>query len=281
MKAKPACLPCCLTRMLRLATEATDNEWLLNRVLDEMMVHLKKRQHDNTPAELVTELYQQATKMLGDHDPYLQKKKALLDELLDAEDDFRSAIESSKKPMKLAVRLSCIANIFDDDLLQDYDYSALFNQAEDIRLQSECWESFVKDVKNAKTLLFIHQSTGELIFDKLFMACLPDKQWISVVQASPILNAATLKEAEKAGLDSVTSQIIAAGERGLGLSLNDMSGDLKDLYESADCVIVKGQPNYENLSGADKLVYALFRVKCQVMGDKLGMKTGEFALERC
>ena len=51
-------------------------------------------------------------------------------------------------------------------------------------------------------------------------------------------------------------------------------------FEATDLVIAKGQANYETLCNEKKQVYFLFRVKCRVMAETLGLRIGDFVLER-
>jgi damage-control phosphatase, subfamily I len=265
-----------------MAELVTDDEWLHNRVLAEMMDFLRKRQYDTTPADLMAELCGRAEKSLGVADPYAERKRAIEDEMVAAEDQFRAQIDAAPKAhqLALAVRLACIANVFDDELLRDVDVSDLFAQSGTAVLQSEVWEDFRRDIKAAKSVLFMHNAAGEVVLDKLLLGRLKDKRIVSVVRARPILGWATAEDAARVGLPGVATTIVDPGADVLGLPLNQCSHELRAAFDDADLVLTKGQAAYETLAGEKKTVYSLFRVKCRVMAEMLGSKIGDLVLEK-
>ena len=230
MKAQPACLPCCLARVLRMAELVTDDHWLHNRVLADIMDFLKKRQFDTTPAELMTELALRTTKVLGVSDPYAGRKKIWQEEMLAAEEQLRAQIDASSKPLRLAVRMAAIANLFDDELLRDIEVSELFGEAEKVALETDVWDDFRQDLKAAKQVLFIHDAAGEIVIDKLLLERLRNKEITSVVRRGPMLGGATRAEADQAGLAAVTREIVDPGIDGLGIPLSQCPQDFRTRY---------------------------------------------------
>ncbi len=265
--------------MLKVAELATDNEWLINRVLNDMMGCLQKRQQSDTPAEIMTGLFKNATKTLGTADPYSQRKKHWQEELLATEETFRKEIESAKKPLKHAVKLACLANCLDDDLLANAEILDLFKKTQKMELNTEFWDGFLNDLKQAETILFIHDAAGEIVFDKLLMQRFPGKRWISVLKRQPIMNQATIEDAHYAGLESVVSTLVTSGEDVLGVQLNQASKAFKKWLDAADLIIAKGQACYETLTLDNQVMYFLFMVKCTVMADHLGLQVGDLVLE--
>lgn len=276
-------MPCCLARILRMAELVTDNDWLHNRILAEMMDFLRKRQYETTPADLMTELCARAEKTLGVADPYAERRKSVAEEMQAAEEQFRAQIDAAPKShqLALAVRLACTANVFDDDLLRDVDMSALFVRVEDAALQGEAWEDFRRDLKAASRILFVHCAAGELVLDKLLIERMEEKRVVSVVRARPILGWATAEDAAHVRLGDVSQVIMDPGADCIGLPLSQCSQELRTAFDEADLVIAKGQAAYETLGAERKPAYALMRVKCRVVAEVLGYQIGDLALERC
>ncbi len=265
-----------------MAELANDDEWLHNRILAEMMDFLRKRQHDTTPAELMAQLFERAVKTLGVADPYAERKRAVQEEMLAAEEQFQAQIDAAPKAhqLALAARLACIANVFDDELLRDVDVSELFAQSGTAVLQTEVWEDFRRDLKAAQSVLFMHNAAGEILLDRLFLARLKDKRIVSVVRARPILGWASGDDAVRAGLPGVAATIVDPGTDCLGLPLSQCSQDLRAAFDGVDLVIAKGQAGFETLGEEKKPVYSFFRVKCRVVADILGYKIGDLVLEK-
>jgi len=263
-----------------MAELVTDDSWLHNRVLAEMMDFLRKRQFETTPAELMAELVGRTTKVLGVQDPYAERKKIWQEELVGAEKQLRARIESSLKSFRVAARMACIGNLFDDDLLRDIEISELFDRAEEVELKTEVWDDFRRDLKSAETVMFIHDSAGEILLDKLFMERFKEKKIISVVRRNPILSGATQRDAEFVGLGEVSNRIIDPGIDCLGIPLSQCPAEFKEVFESADLVIGKGQAVYETLCEEKRPIYVFLRVKCRVIAEALGYDLGSFVLER-
>lgn len=266
-----------------MAELVTDNVWLHNRVLAEMMDILRKRQYDTTPADLMTELCARAEKTLGVADPYAQRRSGISEEMQAAEEQFRAQIEAAPKSQQLAlaVRLACTANVFDDDLLRDVEISGLFARAKEVLLQGDVWEDFRRDLKAAARILFVHCAAGEIVLDKLLMERLEEKKITAVVRARPILGWAVAEDAARAGIGAAADALIDPGANCIGLPLSQCSQDLRTAFDQADLVIAKGQAAYETLGAERKTIYVLMRVKCRVVAEALGYQVGDLVLERC
>ena len=134
--------------------------------------------------------------------------------------------------------------------------------------------------KNSSEILYIHDNVGEIVFDKLLIKELRKygSSVISVLRGGPITSDATIEDGETVGLQEVASKIILAGPDTLGISLNEMSNQLKRGLHTADLIIAKGQANYyaltEYRSKVPGEVACLFRTKCEIVSNELG-ETGK------
>jgi uncharacterized protein with ATP-grasp and redox domains len=189
-------------------------------------------------------------------------------------------LAAAPKPFRLAVKLACMANLFDDDLLRAVEVSELFARTEEVQLQTEVWNDFRRDLKAAQEILFIHCAAGEVLLDKLLLERFTGKQITSVVRADPIMRGCTRGDAEQVGLDTVAREILDPGIDCLGAPLSQCSQEFRDRFHRADLVVAKGQAAYETLCEEQKQVYFLLRVKCRVMAHALGLRIGDLVLER-
>lgn len=134
--------------------------------------------------------------------------------------------------------------------------------------------------KSSPKILYIHDNVGEIAFDKLLIKELRryGTSVISVLRGGPITSDATIKDGETVGLQEAASKIILAGPDTLGISLHEMSDQLKRELQTADLVIAKGQANYyaltEYRSEVPGEVACLFRTKCEIVSNELG-ETGK------
>jgi hypothetical protein len=134
--------------------------------------------------------------------------------------------------------------------------------------------------KSSPKILYIHDNVGEIAFDKLLIQEIR-KYGASVTSAlrgGPITSDATIEDGETVGLQEAASKIILAGPDTLGISLNEMSDQLKRELQIADLVIAKGQANYyaltEYRSKVPGEIACLFRTKCELVSNELG-ETGK------
>jgi len=137
--------------------------------------------------------------------------------------------------------------------------------------------------KNSPKILYIHDNVGEIAFDKLLIQELRKygASVISALRGGPITSDATIEDGETVGLQEAASKIILAGPDTLGISLNEMSEQLKQELQTADLVIAKGQANYyaltEYKSKVPGEIACLFRTKCELVSNDLG-ETGKINL---
>ena len=134
--------------------------------------------------------------------------------------------------------------------------------------------------KSSSKILYIHDNVGEIAFDKLLIKELR-RYGVSVTSAlrgGPITSDATIEDGETVGLQEAASKIILAGPDTLGISLNEMSDQLKRELQTANLVIAKGQANYyaltEYRSKVPGQIACLFRTKCEIVSNELG-ETGK------
>jgi len=135
-------------------------------------------------------------------------------------------------------------------------------------------------VKSSSKILYIHDNVGEIAFDKLLIHELRryGSSVTSVLRGGPITSDATIEDGETVGLQEAASRIILAGPDTLGISLNEMSDQLKRELQTADLIIAKGQANYyaltEYRSKVPREIACLFRTKCEIVSNELG-ETGK------
>ena len=138
----------------------------------------------------------------------------------------------------------------------------------------------LRTAKSSSKILYIHDNVGEIAFDKLLIKELRryGASVTSALRGGPITSDATVEDGETVGLQEAASEIILAGPDTLGISLDEMSDQLKQELQTADLVIAKGQANYyaltEYRSKVPGKIACLFRTKCEIVSNDLG-ETGK------
>jgi uncharacterized protein with ATP-grasp and redox domains len=138
-------------------------------------------------------------------------------------------------------------------------------------------EAFARAAGEAQTILYIADNAGEIVFDRLLIEQLGPEKVTVAVRGSPVINDATLRDAEAAGLSGLV-EVIENGSDAPGTILADCSDSFRKRFESADLVIAKGQGNYESLSEVEACIFFLLKAKCPVIARDLGSPVGSFVL---
>jgi uncharacterized protein with ATP-grasp and redox domains len=221
----------------------------------------------------------------------VEEKRRWVEETTGNADWIRSAVDGADDPFAAAVRLSIAANLLDCELRQDFakgfSLRTLVENDGRLPLAPEAVDDFRRAVEGAGSVLFVHDSAGELLFDRILiekMGKASGRVW-SVVRIAPSLADATREDAEAVGLGEV-AQVIDPGIDCRGIPLNACSEELRERYRAADLVVAKGQAAYETLEGKEgeidgerKTIFYLLRVKCAVLARHLGAAVGDLVLE--
>ncbi|MCK5131222.1 MAG: DUF89 family protein [Candidatus Sabulitectum sp.] len=136
-------------------------------------------------------------------------------------------------------------------------------------------ESFLNSLHETDVLLVLGDNAGETVMDKLFLDLTSFKgKKYYMTRTLPVMNDATLKDAEMAGLHKV-AELISSGIDVPAIIPDMLSGRARNIYESAGIILAKGQGNLEGLFGLnDPRVYHSFVVKCPVVSRATGIALG-------
>jgi uncharacterized protein with ATP-grasp and redox domains len=258
--------------------QVSSDDWLAAKVLQQVMADMPEVDPERSPAEYSLEVLGKALKVAGSPDPYKEERarqNAAARELLPLAQE---ALKKSKDKLATAARLALAGNCF-DPLLYDFDPEEYVRRALAEEPARFDYAEFRQAAKAADSVLYILDNCGEAVFDKLLVQQLVGKdRSVSVaVRHSPVLNDVTRQEAEELSFSDVAA-IVDPGKPMLGVVQSFASAQFRELFKSVDMVVSKGQANYETLAGAERDVFFLLQVKCQVVADHLGLRPGNACL---
>ena len=275
MKATADCIPCIENHVLLTAKQVSEDEWLRRKVLLETMDVLRTASYDHPPAEICHETIKAACKMLGTTDPYRNLKKELNKLSLSAAAKLDQTIRQQNDSLYAALRAACAANALDILSPPGTQPKDVLDSMKTCPLQIDAYDQFREDIQNARKVLYVLDNAGEIAFDKLVIQQLLDKDVTCIVRTSPILNDATLEDAQEVSLTEICT-VTDPGADMLGLSPDLCSSTFKETFNSADIIIAKGTASLETLENTtSKTVYFLLTVKCEVIAKHLGVKIGD------
>jgi len=228
------------------------------------------------------EIHRLIRQITGVKDPYRDIKDHSNQLALQIYPGLKEKIEHSADPFATAVRIAIAGNIIDFAKINDLDDAKIHQTIED-SFTAALSESAVSDLRNAvkqsKNILYIGDNAGEIVFDRLLLEQLPYEKVTFVVRGSPVINDATMEDAQKTGLTKLV-KVIDNGSDAPGTILETCSDIFCSCFEKADLIVAKGQGNYETLSDVDKDIFYLFKVKCSVIAKDAGEEVGSLVLHR-
>ncbi len=276
MKGTPDCIPCILRQVLNTARKIADDPWLHRKVLNEVMQHLQRADFDRSPAELVTEAQRIAGRALGSTNPFAQDKVAHAAAARALEPKLRELIQRAEDPLHAAIKVAGAGNALDAHIFGSVDLLAAVERMINLGFTIDEYLDFKVDLEKTKAILYLLDSAGEALFDRLLVERLLElgKSVTCVVRKAPILNDATREDAEAAGLLAIVP-VIDNGTDVMGCPLPLASADFRTRFEQADLVIAKGAANYETIEGETRTKYFLVTAKCAVVARHFGVAIGD------
>lgn len=188
--------------------------------------------------------------------------------MLDLEEDLLSSIKYSEDPLKAALIYARTGNYIDFAALPDVSKEtalSLIKSENKDPLDEKEYQYFCQDMGRASNVVYITDNCGEIVLDKLAIQILkkrfPNIRVTALVRGLPAGNDATMEDAELCGLTDIVP-VLGNGSDVGGTWLYGISSHARELLESADVILSKGQGNYETLHGCGLNIYYLFLCKC-------------------
>jgi uncharacterized protein with ATP-grasp and redox domains len=276
------CIPCFVRQALDSARLVTDDERIHEKVVREVLRLAADLDMSQSPPAIGQQIHRLIRKLIGNTDPYRELKQRFnrLASRLCAE--LEEHIRTSEDPLETAVRLAIAGNIIDLGVktsIKESDVERIIRDCLTIAFDSQQIEEFRNAVSQAEKILYLADNAGEIVFDRLLIEQLPAEKVAVVVKGAPVINDATIEDAEFAGLTEMV-EVIDNGSDVPGTILEACSQTFRNRFEDADLIVAKGQGNYETLSAADKNIFFILKAKCPVIARDLGCEVGEMILRR-
>ncbi|MCK5848262.1 MAG: DUF89 family protein [Caldisericia bacterium] len=273
------CMPCFTRQMIKAIRIFTDDEKKQQQYLRKILIRMSLLDHSLSPPALSLELYDILNQETGKEDPYYELKKEHNSLIMSISPMIESFIDSSSDTFYAALNMAIAGNIIDfgaNDNLETTQVLASLFQAQQEHVNGDI-ERFRESISNAKSIVYLCDNAGEIVLDRLFIKQLPKKIVTAVVKGSPAINDALMEDAFQVGLQDV-AKVIDNGSRAPGTLLPDCSKHFLEVLNSADCIISKGQGNFESLNQTNLPIFFLFKVKCDPLSKIVGKPIGTHML---
>lgn len=273
MKVEIECASCLLQRGYLQIKEATIKPSIQFKAMSALLNLLNEKFKSNAnPAVLGTQRDRLVRKITGNPDPYAKRKqisneKAM--ETLRLLEDMVAKENSAQSRFRKACMCAIVGNVIEFDIpghnFGYEDIGGLVKNAESDLAIDEI-SKFFDLAKKRKKVIYLADNAGEIAFDKLLVHELKKlgAHVTVAVKESPVLNDATMEDAEYVKMGEVADNIITTGADAVGLIPKECSKEFLKIYNSADLAVAKGMAYAETLTEF-KLNFPhvlLLRTKC-------------------
>jgi damage-control phosphatase, subfamily I len=245
-----------------------------NNFTREMIVLYYNNWDKLSAPEFSRELHHILTSYTNNPDPYLKEKKENNDQAARMIPELEMIVRKSSNPFGTSLRLAIAGNIIDFAANDRFNLQATIEMALESEFAIDHSEQLEKEIKRAHSVLYLGDNAGEIVFDKLFIETINHPGLTYVVRGSPIINDATMDDAEYTGMKEAAN-VISSGYDAASTIPENSSKQFQEYFREADVIISKGQGNLEGLFPLnDKRIFFLLMVKCDVMAEFLKVKKG-------
>jgi uncharacterized protein with ATP-grasp and redox domains len=273
------CVPCFLRQSLEAARGITSDVGVHERIVRDVLLLAANLDLNRPPPFVGQAIHRRLRELTGVQDPYRDAKRRFNRLAMEALPELAALVQKSDDGLRAAAQCAVAANAIDMALasaFSDTEVRAALRGLTGEVVQGD-WEAFLEAAAGATDILYLADNAGEIAVDRLAVERLGPERVTVAVRGAPVLNDATLADAQQVGMDELV-RVIDNGSDAPGTILDDCSASFRRRFERADLVIAKGQGNFETLSGAGDNVAFWFKVKCPVVARQVGSPVGTLAL---
>lgn len=281
LRPQADCGPCLLRQAREAAAHATADIALRQAAVRAAEQVLESSDGRLPPPALAQRLHRVIRQVTGNGDPYAAVKQRLNQWAVELERVWQPCFAARFPPLEAAVRLAIVGNLLDvgaKTQLGEGAVTAALESALTAPLAGSV-ATLAEAMRRSRQILFLADNAGEIVFDRWLLAQLPLGCFVVAVRGAPVLNDATLADAQWAGLPDFC-EVISNGSDAPGTLLEDCAPAFRQQFEAADLILAKGQGNFETLIGRPKHIFFLFKVKCEVAAQTVGLPVGSLVLHQ-
>ena len=280
MQVFPECIPCLTSRVLYEAKLSSTDLSTQLKAEEAAAKTMCRMGFEGPIALLSTEVHRAVYRVLGDDDPYRHVKRLANETAVKLLPTVQSLIQTSSDSFRSAVLAAIIGNTFDSGVLGfevvmddfEMEVATIYRHGLDID-DTDAMKPLLNDV------VYVADNVGEIVYDGLLIEqmCKLGAHVTLVVRGGSILTDATMEDVWEFGLDKVADEVMTTGSNAIGIKLDEIPAELRDILPRASLIIAKGMANYEMLSEYSfKPVAYLMRVKCAPVAESVGARVGDF-----
>lgn len=273
IRKNPECISCIIKKHIDKCPENATKEQKI-KYMEYLLFSVYNAPLSTSAPEIVDKINKLKYDMFGIKEDMSHIKTYFNDLMLKYEVKIRNSIEKSQDPLLCAIKYSMVGNFIDFGAMANVDenkLSDLIDSCEDTEIDKIQFENLCRDIQNAKSIVFLTDNCGEIVFDKVLISEIkkynPSVSITAIVRGCDVLNDATMADADQINLTSVCD-VIDNGTSYAGTCIDKISDIAKSAILDADVIIAKGQGNFETLQYCGLNAYYIFMCKCNMFAKK-------------
>ncbi|MED9883594.1 MAG: ARMT1-like domain-containing protein [Blautia sp.] len=270
MKLNPFCMCCALNKQEQKIRHYPDMEKKTEYMKKVMALIANTEENDCAPSLSVDIQKLYSSFWNCPMEDFTKIKKEFNQLMLNMEASIEDKIRKANDPLEKALLYARIGNYIDFAALSNVDQSTvitLLDEKSSEALDEKEYENFLRDLSSARKLVYLTDNCGEVVLDKMAVKILkeqyPDLDITVIVRGYPVVNDATMEDAEEIGLTDLV-KVIGNGSNVGGTWIPGINSESRELLYNADLIIAKGQGNFETLNDCGLNIYYLFLCKCDL-----------------
>lgn len=276
VRLKPECISCLLKSRLDFAPEGISVEKKLDYMQSVLRAISELEYHESAPV-VVRTINMIQKEMFGVSEDFTDVKVYFNDLMMSKVPELQKNLDESEDSLKLGIQYAITGNYIDFGAMNHVDETILqkyMDDAKSIELNESEYASLQKDIADAKSIVYLTDNCGEVVLDKLLMAEIgkrnPNAKITAVVRGADVLNDATVVDAAQVKLEEV-AEVMGNGSDIAGTFIDEISDEARELLETADVILAKGQANFETMQECGLNVYYIFMCKCEMFARRFGV----------
>ncbi len=268
MNSAPECFDCALNQCQRIARLSGSSSEQITRLLSTLAPLRQEMDLNEPPSTATSRILRKAMALLGVTDPFAavrEEQNRLAREIV------QQLAHQTAANLKQRLLLAAAGNVLDVGPRHSFN---LHDRLQQLHFAHDDTALLFARLRNARTLLYILDNAGEAVFDRLVLEQVAVPEITIVARSEPLLNDITVTEAELLGFNTL-GRVIGSGSCYLGIDLNTVTEEFKQLYYAADVVIAKGHANFEALVDDGRDGFYLLTAKCELVARRLKVPLGQ------
>jgi uncharacterized protein with ATP-grasp and redox domains len=281
MKSDPECLICMMKQAFNTVRVITDDHAVQREVLNRVAEKISYTDLNNSPAEISQTVYEIVSRVTGIKDPYANLKRKTNSEALKLIPVLQHLLSKADDPLVTALHIAVAGNIVDIGIGHTFNIEKDVFTILSIPFTIDDTEKFKNEIIPGRSLLYLGDNSGEIVFDRLLVQMLKDRglKVTFCVKSGAIINDALMEDARIAGLTDIVP-VIETGSNDIGINLNHCSKRFRKTLEESDIILAKGHGNFETCNELPYNFYFLLKAKCRVVARALGITRNDIAFKK-